>query len=68
MIDYLITIVVMESFTFINKETGESITEVVPVERPMCITKDEVHYVKQGGVGAYFCKATPALIALAKGK
>lgn len=62
----LLSIVVKETFEFINKATGVTLVETVDVTRPMCIHEGNVHYVKQGGVGALFCKATPALIALAK--
>lgn len=64
----LISIVVKETFEFINKATGVTVNETVDVTRPMCIHDGNVHYVKQGGVGALFCKSTPALDKLAKAK
>jgi|10_taG_2_1085330.scaffolds.fasta_scaffold611420_1 hypothetical protein len=61
----ILYILFTEAYTFFN-EAGEALNQSVEVKRKMCIHENNVHYVKQGGPGAFFCKATPELIKLAK--
>ena len=61
----IIYIIFQESYTFFN-EAGETVTQTVNVKRKMCIHNGNVHYVKQGQPGAFFCESTPELEKLAK--